>query len=142
MTKWFDKLAHSQVSRRDFLKGSAAATAAVAGLSLAGCQNVTDTTTEAPTTQAPTNPPETTAPSTEPRLSSPHLGSKSEEPAGRNRKAGNAISRLLQDVGKPAPQMLGAGPAAQGAFTGCSKRLFYGWECRQEIGVLWLAKHQ
>ena len=36
MTKWIDKLAHSQVSRRDFLKGSAAATAAVAGLSLAG----------------------------------------------------------------------------------------------------------
>ena len=64
MTKWFDKLAHSQVSRRDFLKGSAAATAAVAGLSLAGCGNVVDTTTEAPdeTTKAPV---ETTAPSIE-----------------------------------------------------------------------------
>ena len=57
MTKWFEKLAHSQVSRRDFLKGSAAATAAVAGLSLAGCQNVADTTTEADKT---TNAPETT----------------------------------------------------------------------------------
>ena len=65
MTKWFDKLAHSQVSRRDFLKGSAAATAAVAGLSLAGCgNNVVDTTTEAPkeTTKAPV---ETTAPGIE-----------------------------------------------------------------------------
>ena len=64
MTKWFDKLAHSQVSRRDFLKGSAAATAAVAGLSLAGCGNVVDTTTEAPdeTTKAPV---ETTAPGVE-----------------------------------------------------------------------------
>ena len=65
MTKWFEKLANSQVSRRDFLKGSAAATATVAGLSLAGCgNNVVDTTTEAPkeTTKAPV---ETTAPGVE-----------------------------------------------------------------------------
>ena len=65
MTKWFEKLANSQVSRRDFLKGSAAATATVAGLSLAGCgNNVVDTTTEAPkeTTKAPV---ETTAPRVE-----------------------------------------------------------------------------
>ena len=61
MTKWFEKLANSQVSRRSFLKGSAAATAAVAGLSLAGCQQVVDNTTQADeTTKAPeTTPAET-----------------------------------------------------------------------------------
>ena len=83
MTKWFDKLAHSQVSRRDFLKGSAAATAAVAGLSLAGCGNVVDTTTEAPdeTTKAPV---ETTAPGVEyaPSLTLKRAASGSPQPAG------------------------------------------------------------
>ncbi len=54
MSKLLERLARSQISRRDFLKGSAAATVAVAGLSLAGCDNNTITTTEAPTTETPT----------------------------------------------------------------------------------------
>ncbi len=68
MTKWIDKLAHSQVSRRDFLKGSAAATAAVAGLSLAGCQSVSETTggTTAATTAAPGTAAETDATTQQP----------------------------------------------------------------------------
>ena len=40
MSRWMEKLAGQKVSRRDFLKGSAAATAAVAGLTLVGRQNV------------------------------------------------------------------------------------------------------
>ena len=56
MSKLFDRVLGAKVSRRDFLKGSAAATAAVAGLSLAGCSNNTiQETTKAPeeTTKAP-----------------------------------------------------------------------------------------
>ena len=36
MSKYLEKVANSKFSRRDFLKGSAVATAAVAGLSLMG----------------------------------------------------------------------------------------------------------
>ena len=48
MSKLIEKLANGKISRRDFLKGSAVATAAIAGLSLAGCQssNVKETTAE------------------------------------------------------------------------------------------------
>ena len=53
MSKLFDRVLGAKVSRRDFLKGSAAATAAVAGLSLAGCNNNTmQETTKAPETTA------------------------------------------------------------------------------------------
>ncbi len=61
MSKLFDRVLDAKVSRRDFLKGSAAATAAVAGLSLAGCTNNTMKETENETTKAPE---ETTAPIT------------------------------------------------------------------------------
>ena len=40
MSKLIEKLAGNRISRRDFLKGSALATAAVAGLSLVGTQNI------------------------------------------------------------------------------------------------------
>lgn len=65
MSKWIEKLTTSQISRRSFLKGSAVATAAVAGLSLAGCQNVdkdpettkaTDGTTAAESSTAEMSP--------------------------------------------------------------------------------------
>ena len=48
MANLLHRLTSAGISRRDFLKGSAAATAAVAGLSLAGCQNanVKNTTEE------------------------------------------------------------------------------------------------
>lgn len=53
MSKFINRLASASISRRDFLKGSAVATAAVAGLSLAGCQsNTVSETTEAATTTA------------------------------------------------------------------------------------------
>ena len=42
-----DRMNHAKISRRDFLKGSAVATAAVAGLSLVGCGEQTIETTEA-----------------------------------------------------------------------------------------------
>ena len=58
MSKLFDRVLDAKVSRRDFLKGSAAATAAVVGLSLAGCNNNTIKESENETTKAP----ETTAP--------------------------------------------------------------------------------
>ncbi len=49
MAKLLSKFASSQISRRDFLKGSAVATATIAGLSLVGCEgNKVDTTTQAP----------------------------------------------------------------------------------------------
>ncbi len=49
MSKLFERVLGAKISRRDFLKGSAAATAAVAGLSLIGCGNSNlDTTTQAP----------------------------------------------------------------------------------------------
>ncbi|MBR5475105.1 MAG: molybdopterin-dependent oxidoreductase [Lachnospiraceae bacterium] len=57
MSKWIDKLANGQISRRSFLKGSAVATAAIVGLGLVGCQDVKETeeaTTKAPETDAPT----------------------------------------------------------------------------------------
>jgi anaerobic dimethyl sulfoxide reductase subunit A len=56
MSKLIEKLANGKISRRDFLKGSAVATAAVAGLSLAGCQSssVEDTTAAETTTAAAT----------------------------------------------------------------------------------------
>jgi anaerobic dimethyl sulfoxide reductase subunit A len=38
MPKWIEKLTKDSFTRRDFLKGSAVATATIAGLSLAGCQ--------------------------------------------------------------------------------------------------------
>lgn len=62
MAKFLNKFTANQISRRDFLKGSAAATASIATLSLVGCDsNKVDTTTEAPnatqavdpTTEAP-----------------------------------------------------------------------------------------
>lgn len=63
MYKFIDKLAAGQISRRDFLKGSAVATAAVAGLSLAGCtQNNVASTTEAPTETGTTAAPSSEAP--------------------------------------------------------------------------------
>ena len=40
MSRWMEKLADKKISRREFLKDSAVATAAVAGLSLFGGQNV------------------------------------------------------------------------------------------------------
>ena len=40
MSKLIEKMAQNRISRRDFLKGSALATAAVAGLTLVGAQNV------------------------------------------------------------------------------------------------------
>lgn len=55
------KLAESQISRRTFLKGSMAATAAVAGLSMAGCTSSNIGTT-ADTTAEETTPVETAAP--------------------------------------------------------------------------------
>ncbi|MBR4209821.1 MAG: twin-arginine translocation signal domain-containing protein, partial [Lachnospiraceae bacterium] len=39
MSKYLEKVVNSQFSRRDFLKGSAVATAAVAGLSLMGSRS-------------------------------------------------------------------------------------------------------
>lgn len=49
MSKLIERLANGMISRRDFLKGSAVATAAVAGLSLAGCGSTqVKETTEAP----------------------------------------------------------------------------------------------
>ena len=49
MSKLIDKLANGQISRRSFLKGSAVATAAIAGLSLVGCgDNKVNETTQAP----------------------------------------------------------------------------------------------
>ena len=48
MSRWMEKLADRKVSRREFLKESAAATAAVAGLSLLGAQNVVKAEEEAP----------------------------------------------------------------------------------------------
>ena len=63
MSRWIEKMADGRISRRDFLKGSAVATAAVAALSLTGCQgnNVSSTTegsadvasSDAATTEAP-----------------------------------------------------------------------------------------
>ena len=44
--KLLDSMYSAKVTRRDFLKGSIAATAAVASLSLAGCGDTTITTTE------------------------------------------------------------------------------------------------
>lgn len=64
MSKFIEKLASGQFSRRDFLKGSAVATAAIAGLSLAGCQENSvqeSTTTAAATTAAETTAAQTTA---------------------------------------------------------------------------------
>ena len=67
MAKITNRLAAHPISRRDFLKGSAAATAAIAGLSLTGCsQNTVSKTTEAPdgsgsadtTSEAPVSHPE------------------------------------------------------------------------------------
>ncbi len=64
MSKLIEKLTNGKISRRDFLKGSAVATAAVAGLSLVGCGNnvvetegttegAKDTTAEATTEASP-----------------------------------------------------------------------------------------
>lgn len=52
MAKWLEKAGRMKISRRDFLKGSALATATVAGLSLAGCQKEAQlgSTSEAETT--------------------------------------------------------------------------------------------
>ncbi len=47
MSKLIEKLANGQISRRSFLKGSAVATAAIAGLSLVGCGDTTVKETEA-----------------------------------------------------------------------------------------------
>ena len=52
--KLLDRMYNAKINRRDFLKGSAAATAALAGLSLAGCGENTITTTEEQTTVEPT----------------------------------------------------------------------------------------
>ena len=49
MSKLIERLVNGKISRRDFLKGSATATAAVAGLSLVGCGQNAVTTTEATT---------------------------------------------------------------------------------------------
>ncbi|MBR5473835.1 MAG: molybdopterin-dependent oxidoreductase [Lachnospiraceae bacterium] len=57
MAKLLNKLANASISRRDFLKGSAVATAAIAGLSLVGCQDVKET--EEQTTQGTTAEPTT-----------------------------------------------------------------------------------
>lgn len=65
MSKLIERLANGKISRRNFLKGSAVATAAVAGLSLVGCGQNTVTTTEGTTQGAPvTDAPTTEAPIT------------------------------------------------------------------------------
>ncbi len=58
MSKWIEKLVNNRFSRRDFLKGSAVATASLASLALIGCQD--NTVTEADTTEADTTMAETT----------------------------------------------------------------------------------
>lgn len=62
-----EKVLASKVSRRDFLKGSAAAigTAGV-GLAMSGCTKTDNNLEETTTTEAPTTPEETVAPVTEP----------------------------------------------------------------------------
>ena len=52
MSKLFERIWDAKVSRRDFLKVTAAATAAVAGLSLAGCQKTELGTSEPETSRA------------------------------------------------------------------------------------------
>ncbi len=95
MTKWFNKLAHSQVSRRDFLKGSAAATAAIAGLSLAGCQQV-DETTANQTTQAPdTTSAETPAPMEYSPIVDPEEGGKWVSAACWHNCGGRCMNKVM-----------------------------------------------
>ena len=58
MSRFLNKIADMKVSRRDFLKGSAAATGSLAALSLVGCNSSSLTeveTTAETTTEAPTN---------------------------------------------------------------------------------------
>ncbi len=57
MSKWFDKLAEMPVSRRNFLKGSAAAVVSVAGISVAECLKVTEETPAEETVSAPVEAP-------------------------------------------------------------------------------------
>ncbi|MBR5474302.1 MAG: molybdopterin-dependent oxidoreductase, partial [Lachnospiraceae bacterium] len=68
MSKLIERLTNGKISRRDFLKGSAVATAAVAGLSLVGCGETKVTTTEATTEGKTEADPTTEAPITHPEI--------------------------------------------------------------------------
>ncbi|MBQ1930888.1 MAG: molybdopterin-dependent oxidoreductase [Lachnospiraceae bacterium] len=97
MAQFMEKMLNAQFSRRQFLKGSAAATAAVAGLSLAGCGDSTLNESTAESTKAPesTKTPETTAPVEHSPIINPEEGGTWVSAACWHNCAGRCVNKVM-----------------------------------------------